>query len=341
MIKAVRVHEHGGIDKVVIDDLPDPSPEPDGAVVEIKATSLNHLDIWVRNGIRGVPLPITLGSDGAGYVREVGKNVTDLHPGDRVLVSPSTSCGKCDACAAGTDTLCSEYKILGEHCNGTDAELISVKRSNLFKLPDEVTFRDAASLALVFITAYQMLVDKARIQNGESVLVLGAGSGVGTTAIQIARLFGARVIAVAGNNDKLNLARSLGANDTINYNDGRISEEVRRLTGKEGVDIVFEHTGKLTWPESILSARRGGRIVTCGATTGFDAMTDLRYVFARQLTILGSTMGSKSLLQVLIDLLSRKRIKSVIYSVFHFTEVRKAQEMMENRAHFGKIVLEF
>ena len=342
-VKAIRIHEHGGIDKLVIDELPAPAPKSNEAAVKIKSTSVNHLDIWIRGGLPNViyPLPLILGSDGAGTVAEIGGEITDLKIGDRVLISPATSCGHCEMCMSGKENLCREYQILGEHRDGTDAELVTAKRENIFKLPDNVSFDDAAASALVFMTAYQMLVDKARIQPMEDVLILGASSGVGSAAIQIAKLYNARVIAVAGSDDKLEKARSLGADDVINYNSENIFQGVRRLTGKRGVDVVFEHTGKATWNDSVLSAKRGGRIVTCGATTGFDAVTDLRHIFFRQLTIYGSTMASKSKLFTMLDLLSRKKFKAVIDRTMHFTEVRKAHEIIENRQHFGKIVLNF
>ncbi|HUI31819.1 MAG TPA: zinc-binding dehydrogenase [Candidatus Acidoferrales bacterium] len=342
-MRAIRIHEHGGVDKVVVDEIAAPIPQSNEVIVKIEAASINHLDIWVRNGFRNVtlPLPMILGSDGAGTIAEAGEEADDLKIGDRVLISPSTSCGRCEQCLSGKDNLCAEYKIIGEHCNGTDAELVAVKKNNVFRLPNNVSFEDAAASALVFITAYQMLVEKAKIQPLESVLVLGASSGVGTAAIEIARMFNARVIAVAGSDEKLEKARALGANEVINYNSESIYQGVRRITDKRGVDIVFEHVGKATWNDSVLSARRGGRIVTCGATTGFNALTDLRYVFSRQLTIYGSMMGSKSLLFTLLELLSEKKFKAVIDRTVHFTEVRKAHEIIESRRHFGKIVLTF
>ncbi len=288
-----------------------------------------------------LPLPMILGSDGAGTVADAGSEISDLKPGDRVLISPGRACGICDRCLSGHDNLCREYKILGEHCDGTDAELVYVRRDNIFRLPENVSFEDASASSLVFITAYQMLVDKARIQPFETVLVMGAGSGVGTAAIQIAKLFNARVIAVSGSDDKLQKARALGADEVLNYNSEKISDGVRRLTGKRGADVVFEHTGTSTWNESILSAARGGRIVTCGATSGPEAVTDLRYVFSRQLAILGSTMGSKSLLLTMLELMSAGKFRAVIDSVLPYSEVRSGQEKIEARKHFGKIVLTF
>ncbi len=342
-MKALRIHEHGGLERLVIDDIPAPVPKANEAVVRIAATSVNHLDIWVRGGMRNLslPLPMVLGSDGAGTIAQSGSEVTDLKTGDRVLISPGTSCGKCEQCLTGHDNLCREYRILGEHCDGTDAEYVAVRRDNILKLPDAVPFEDAAASSLVFITAYQMLVEKADVQPGEDVLVMGASGGVGTAAVQIAKLYNARVIAVAGSDEKLEKAKALGADEGINYSTEKISDAVRRLTGKRGVDIVFEHTGKATWNDSILSAARGGRIVTCGATTGPEAVTDLRYVFSRQLTIYGSTMGSKSMLHTMLDLMSEKKFKAVIDRKLPFTEVRKAHEIIESGKHFGKIVLTF
>ncbi len=342
-MKAIRIHENGGPEKVLIDDIPAPVLRPNEVLVKIAATSLNHLDLWVRDGMRNLrlPLPMILGSDGAGTIAEVGSDVDDFEPGNRVLIAPGTSCGKCEQCRAGHDNLCREYKILGEHCDGTDAELVAVRRDNILSLPDGVPFEDAAASSLVFITAYQMLVEKAKVAPFEDVLVMGASSGVGTAAIQIAKLFNARVIAVSGSDEKLARARSIGADEFINYNSESISAAVRRITNKRGVDVVFEHTGSATWMESILSARHGGRVVICGATTGADAVTDLRYVFSRQLTIYGSTMGSRSLLHKMLDLMSRKKLKAVIDRKLHYTRVREAHEILEGRKQFGKIVLTF
>lgn len=342
-MKAIRIHEHGGPDKVLIDDIPAPVPQANEAVVKIAATSLNHLDLWVRAGLRDLklPLPMILGSDGAGTIAELGNGVDDLKPGDRVIIAPGRSCGKCEKCLGGHDNLCREYRILGEHCDGTDAQLVAARRDNIFRLPDRVSFEDAAASSLVFITAFQMLVEKAKVQPSEEVLVMGASSGVGTAAIQIAKLFGARVIAVSGSDEKLEKAKTLGADEVINYNIEPISTGVRRITNKRGVDIVFEHTGAVTWKESIVSARHGGRIVTCGATTGAEAITDLRYIFSRQLTIYGSTMGSKRLLFTMLDLITRNKFKAVIDRKMSYTDVWKAQEILEERRHFGKIVLTF
>ncbi len=342
-MKAIRIREHGGPDKLLIDEIDAPSPKSDEVTVKIAATSVNHLDIWVRNGMRNLrlPLPMILGSDGAGTVADTGSEITDMKPGDRVLVSPGRSCGKCEECLSGRDNFCREYRILGEHCDGTDAEFVVARRDNIIPLPPSIPFEDAAASSLVFMTAYQMLVDRAGIRPLEEVLILGASSGIGTAAIQIAKLYGARVIAVAGSDEKLEKARMLGADETINYTSEDISDKVRKITDKRGVDIVFEHTGQSTWGHSILSARRGGRIVTCGATTGFEAVTDLRYVFSKQLSIFGSTMAGRSKLFTMIELMEKKKFKAVIHSTLPYSEVRLAHSIVENREHFGKIVLTF
>ncbi|MGC8594777.1 MAG: zinc-binding dehydrogenase [Candidatus Kryptoniota bacterium] len=343
LVAAIRVHEHGDIGKLKIDRVPIGNLHGTDIVVSVKYASINHLDLWVRRGLPGVrfSLPLILGSDGAGIVEEVGSEVTDIKKGDRVLIAPGRSCGKCEMCLSGRDNLCREYKILGEHCDGVDAELLTVPRAGIIKLPDSVSLEEAAASALVFMTAYQMLVEKATVQPGEKVLVLGASSGVGSAAIQIAKFHGASVIAVAGSEDKLEKAKKLGADEVINYRTSSIHDEVRRLTGKKGVEVVFEHVGKSTWQESILSTCAGGRIVTCGATTGYDAVTDLRYLFSKQLTIYGSTMGSKATLFKMLNLMSQKKFNAVIDRIFSYRDVAKAHEVMESGDHFGKILLHF
>jgi len=342
-VAAIRVHEHGGIDKLRIDQVQIRELRGTDVAVRVKYTSINHLDLWVRRGLPAVtfPLPIILGSDGSGIVEEVGSEVTDINKGDRVLIAPGTSCGKCEMCLSGRDNLCREYKILGEQCDGVDAELIIIPRTGIIKLPDSISLEEAAASALVFMTAYQMLVEKARVQPGEKVLLLGASSGVGSAAIQIAKFYGASVIAVAGSDSKLEKAKELGADELINYKTDNIHKEVRRLTNKKGVEVVFEHVGELTWRESILSASAGGRIVTCGATTGYNGVTDLRYLFSRQLTIYGSTMGSKSTLFKMLNLMTQKKFKAVIDRIFSYREVALAHEIMESGDHFGKILLRF
>lgn len=343
LVRAIRIHEHGGIEKLSIDQVQIKEMLATDVAVRVKYTSINHLDLWVRQGLPNVTfsLPIILGSDGAGIVEEVGSEVTDIKKGDRVLIAPTTSCGKCEMCLSGHDNLCRDYKILGEHCDGVDAEIVVIPKANVIKLPDSISLEEAAASSLVFMTAYQMLVEKARVQPGERVLVLGASSGVGSAAIQIAKLYGASVIAVAGSETKLDKAKELGAEEVINYKTSIIHKEVRRLTNKKGVEVVFEHVGKSTWQESILSVCAGGRIVTCGATTGYEAVTDLRYLFSKQITIYGSTMAGKWTLFKMINLMSQKKFKAVIDRIYPYQNVAVAHQTMESGDHFGKILLNF
>lgn len=262
-------------------DVPDPVIRANEVLVEVKACALNHLDIFVRNGMPGIeiPLPHILGCDVAGVVREVGELVTWVKPGDEVMVQPGGSCGHCQACLSGQDNLCREYDMIGYRRNGGYAELITVPGVNIIPKPTELSWPEAAALPLVTVTAWHMLVTRANVQPGEDVLVHAAGSGVGSIAIQIAKLRGARVITTASTDEKLAKARELGADETINYTRDDWPKEVRRLTERRGVDVVVEHTGAETWPGSIAALKNNGRLVTCGATSGFDARTDLRQVF--------------------------------------------------------------
>jgi NADPH:quinone reductase-like Zn-dependent oxidoreductase len=259
--------------------------------------------------------------------------------GDKVVLAPGVSCGQCAACAAGKDNECRNYTIFGYGRNGGCAEYVLAPEVNLLPMPPGLSFEEAAAVPLVFVTAWHMLVARARLQPGEEVLVLGAGSGVGSAAIQIAKLTGARVIATAGSRAKLDKARELGADEVIDHAQQKISDEVRRLTGKRGVDVVFEHVGTATWEQSILSLATGGRLITCGATTGFAAQLDLRYLFARQLSLLGSYMGSRAELYTVLKLVGEKRLRPVIDRVFPLDQAVQAHQRLEQREQFGKIVL--
>jgi NADPH:quinone reductase-like Zn-dependent oxidoreductase len=307
----------------------------------VRACALNHLDLWVRSGLPGIkiPLPHILGNDVAGVVREVGELVTWVKTGDEVMVQPGVSCGHCAECLAGRDNMCPEYDIIGSGRDGGYAELLVVPGVNVIPKPKNLTWPEAAALPLVTLTAWHMLISQAKLQPGEEVLVHAAGSGVGSLGIQIAKLFGARVIATAGSDDKLSKARELGADETINYTNDDWPKEVRRLTNRRGVDVVFEHTGAATWPGSLVSLKKGGRLVTCGATSGFDARTDLRQVFYRHLTILGSMMGSKAELLAAMKFIEAGRIRAVVDRTLPLAEARQAHELMEDRAQFGKLVL--
>jgi NADPH:quinone reductase-like Zn-dependent oxidoreductase len=271
--------------------------------------------------------------------REVGELVTWVKPGDEVLVQPGVSCGHCDQCLSGRDNMCLEYDIIGSGRDGGYAELLAVPGVNVIPKPKNLSWPEAAALPLVTLTAWHMLVTQARLQPGEDVLIHAAGSGVGSLGIQIAKLFGARVIATASSAEKLAKARELGADETVDYTRDDWPKEVRKLTGGRGVDVVFEHTGEATWPGSLVSLKKGGRLVTCGATSGFDARTDLRQVFYRHLTILGSMMGSKAELLAAMPFIASGQIRAIVDRTLPLAEARQAHELMEERAQFGKLVL--
>ena len=287
-----------------------------------------------------IPLPHILGNDIAGVVKDVGELVSWAKPGDEVMVQPGVSCAHCAACLSGQDNLCREYDMLGYRRNGGYAELVAVPGANLIPKPAALSWAEAAALPLVTLTAWHMLVTRANVQAGEDVLVHAAGSGVGSIAIQIAKLRGARVITTASTDDKLAKARELGADETINYSRDDWPKEVKRLTERRGVDVVVEHTGAATWPGSIAALKNNGRLVTCGATSGFDARTDLRQVFYRHLTLLGSFMGSKAELLEAMKFVAQGKIRAVVDRVLPLSEARQAHELMENRGQFGKIVLD-
>jgi len=341
-MKAVIFNEHGGPEVLSYEERPEPSIRADEVLVEVRACALNHLDVWTRKGLPGVEikLPHILGNDVAGVVREVGELVDWVSPGDEVMLQPGVSCGHCRECLRGADNLCAQYNILGYRRDGGYAEFVAAPAVNVIPKPPGLTWAEAASLPLVTVTAWHMLVTRANVQPGEDVLIHAAGSGVGSIGIQIARLRGARVIATAGSEEKLEKARSLGADEVVNYTHADWTKEVRRLTERQGVDVVMEHTGAETWPGSILSLKRDGRLVTCGATSGHDAHTDLRQVFYRHLNLLGSFMGSKSELLDAMEFVKSGRLRAVVDRTLPLAEARRAHELIEERAQFGKLVLE-
>jgi NADPH:quinone reductase-like Zn-dependent oxidoreductase len=341
-VKAITIRAHGGPEVLREEELPNPVAGPGEALVRVRACALNHLDLWTRRGLpgRSVAFPHVLGNDIAGEVAALGSPVEGMSTGQRVMLSPGTSCGRCRMCLAGEDSSCRHYRILGYQVHGGYAELVRCPAANVIALPDRIGFPEAAAFPLVFVTAWRMLVTRARVRPGEDVLVWGAGSGVGTASVQVARLQGARVIATAGSDEKLSRARELGADETINHHTADVVAEVKRLTDKKGADVVIEHVGQASWERSILALAQRGRLVTCGATTGPQAMTDLRFLFSRQLSILGSYMGSKAELLDAAAFFFAGKLRSVIDSVVPLRAARAAHERMEASAHFGKIVLE-
>jgi NADPH:quinone reductase-like Zn-dependent oxidoreductase len=340
-MKAITFNQHGGPAVLEFVEAPTPSIKPNEVLVEVRACALNHLDVWARRGLPGIriPLPHILGNDIAGEIKEVGDLVDWVKAGDEVMLHPGVSCGHCAACLAGRDNMCPDYDILGYRRDGGYAEYVSAPAVNVIKKPESLSWEKAAAVPLVTVTAWHMLVTRANIQPGEDVLIQAAGSGVGSMGVQIAKLRGARVIATASSEAKLTKAKELGADEVINYTSDDWPKEVRRLTERRGVDVVFEHTGAATWPGSIAALKNGGRLVTCGATSGFDARTDLRQVFYRQLSLLGSFMGSKAELLDAMRFIESGAIQPVIDRSLPLAEARLAHELMEDRAHFGKLVL--
>lgn len=340
-MKAVVIPRHGGEDVLTIADLPQPRPGPGEVLVQVKAAGVNYLDTWVRRGLPGItlPLPMIPGSDAAGLVAEIGAGVTGVHAGDRVFISPGYSCERCVECYSGREPLCRDYGLFGEHRNGTQAEYIALRASHVIRLPDRLSFEEGAAFPLVFLTAWHMLVGRAAVQPGEDVLVHAGGGGVGSAAIQIAKLCGARVLTTVGSDDKAEKARALGADVVINYRSADFVAQAKLATGKRGVDVVIESLGQETWERSLQALAKGGRLVTCGATTGYQATTDLRYVFFKGLSILGSTMGSRGELLRIARLVGDGRLRPVIDRVLPLERVADAHRAVAGRGLFGKIIL--
>ncbi|MGA8308046.1 MAG: zinc-binding dehydrogenase [Candidatus Acidiferrales bacterium] len=340
-MKAVIFSEHGGPEVLRYAEVREPEIGADEVLVRVRACALNHLDLWVRRGLPGITilLPHILGSDIAGEVARVGEKVSGVRPGERVLLSPGISCGHCFYCLRGDDNFCRQYTLFGYQVDGGYAEYVASPAANVIPMPANLGFEEAAAIPLVFLTAWHMLITRAQLKPDETVLVLGAGSGVGSAAIQIAKVAGARVIATAGSEAKLQKARELGADETFLHSIEHWSREVRRLTDRRGVDVVVEHVGDATWQESVASLAVGGRLVTCGATTGYEGKIDLRFLFSRHISILGSYMGSKAELYPVLDLVGRGRVRPVIDTVIPLAKAREAHERLEKREQFGKIVL--
>jgi len=331
-MKAVRFHQHGGPEVLRYEDAPNPQPAEGRAIVRVRACALNHLDLWERRGLDRVklPLPHISGADVAGEVLETGQ---------RVMLQPGLRCGACAACRRGDDNQCVRYDVLGLRSDGGYAELISIPLENLIPIPATLDFITAAAFPLTFLTAWHMLVTRGRLREGDVVLVLAGGSGVGQAAIQLARHFGARVFATPAP-EKAQRTRALGAEQVFDHYSVDFSKEVRRLTDGRGADIVVEHVGEATWDRSVRALATGGRLVTCGATSGFAASLDLRHLFARQLSLLGCYMGRFAELDSAAQLLFDGRVTPVIDEVFPLERAADAQRRLENKGQFGKVVLQ-
>ena len=339
-MKAIVVREHGGVEKLEKADLPEPVPQPGEAIVSVRAVALNHLDIWLRRGVPGhkFPLPMIPGAEVAGVVDRVPDGF-GWKRGDEVIVAPGYSCGHCVACLSGNDPLCTDFGILGEGRNGGCAEKIAVPIRNLVRKPASLSFAEAAVIPLDMLTAWHMLIARAQLRQGETVLVQAGGSGVGSAGIQIAKLWHATVYTTVGTAEKAKRARDLGADETILYRETDFVAAVRALTGKRGVDIVFEHVGGETFERSLKALARGGRLVTCGATSGGDATINIRLIFFKLLSILGSTMGSVAELHEVVKHVEAGRLKPVIDRVLPLASIAEGHRALENRETFGKVVL--
>jgi NADPH:quinone reductase-like Zn-dependent oxidoreductase len=340
-MKAVVFDRFGGPEVLELREVAEPSPAPDEVLVEVRACGINHLDLWVRQGLRGldIEMPHILGNDVVGVASEVGSVVRHVRPGDRVLVCPTLSCGACPQCHAGDDNLCRQYDVLGRRRNGGYAERVAVPGVNCLPYPENLAWTDAAAVPLVFLTAWHMLVGRAALKPGEDCLVFGGGSGVGSAAVQIARMLGARVIATAGSPAKLERLRSLGAHEVVDHSAEDVPARVRDLTAKKGVEVVFEHVGGTVFEQAVGTLARNGRLVTCGATAGGKVQLDINGLFGKHLSLLGSWMGRRAELLEVLRFIRDGRLKPVVDSVMPLAEARRAHERIESRGHFGKVVL--
>lgn len=340
-MRCVVVREHGGVERLQLEERPVPTPGPGQVRVHVRAIGLNHLDTWVRRGVAGhqFPLPLILSSDASGVIDAVGLSVAGVREGDEVVVLPGVSCGACEACQSGVDHLCRDYDILGESCDGTGAEYVCLPAANVAPKPRLLGFEDAAAICLVFQTAWNMLVRRAELRAGETVLVHAGLSGVGSAAVQIARALGAQVLATAGGPEKCAKVAALGAHHVIDYQATDFVAEVRKLTGKAGVQVVFEHVGEATFSGSLKCLSRGGRVVTCGATTGGNVQVSLHQVFFKSLSILGSTMGSKGDLRHVLRMFEQGQFRAVLDRTLPMDQVGEGHRLLEAREAMGKVVL--
>jgi NADPH:quinone reductase-like Zn-dependent oxidoreductase len=340
-MQAVQFDEHGDRDVIDYSEFDDPDPGRDEVLIDVKAGALNHLDIWTRKGLPGIDLdmPHIPGSDAAGVVTEVGEDVTRFSEGDHVAVSAGVSCGECEFCRDGEESLCVRFHIIGEHVRGVHAEQAVVPADNLVPVPEHVEWEVAGSASLVFQTAWRMLLSQGDLRPGESVLVLGASGGVGHAAVQIADYAGAEVYATASTEAKLRHAEDCGADHVIDYEANDFAEEIKAMTGKRGVDMVVDHVGAATYPDSLKSLAKGGRIVTCGATTGPNPDAGLNRIFWNQLSVIGSTMATPGEVDDVLELVWDGTFEPRIREVLPMSEAARAHEMIENREGFGKVVV--
>lgn len=339
-MKAIQIKANGGPEVLELVDLLEPSPKNNQIKVKVLATSLNHMDIWVRQGIPGMgKLPLILGCDAVGDVVELGDAVTRFKVGDRVVLFPLKGCGACDACDRNEVNFCRQFQIYGEHIHGTHQEFLCLDESCFEPLNAEIPVEKAAAFPLVYLTAWHMLIYNGWIREKQTVLVIGAASGVGSAAVQIAKSFGCEVIATAGSNDKLQCAKKDGADHLINHYEDSISNRVKEITNKKGVDVIFEHVGKAVWDDCLKSLAWGGRLVTCGATSGPKVEMDLRHIFIKQQQIIGSTMGNRAEFNKICLKINAGDFNPAIAKVFRPDEIQAAHRFLESSQNYGKVIL--
>ena len=341
-MKAIRIHEHGGIDKLRYEDTADPNiSAPKDVIVQLETAALNHIDIWVRMGATGmkIPMPHILGADGAGVILELGSEVKSVRSGDKVCLYSFTGCGECEFCLSNRDFMCIRVRSLGERLDGTYAQYVKVAPENCFPVPSYMTFDEAAAFPLVFVTVWRMLVTNARLQPGETLLIIGIGGGVASAALQVAKRIGALVIVTSGSDEKLEHAKALGAEHGINHRGKNFADEVKLLTDNRGVDVVLDSVAGEVWQKSLNSLAHGGRLVTCGATAGGEPNDDLNMMVSKELKIYGSTLGSREDVRQLLNFLDVTRIHPIIDRKFPLKEAAAAQQRMEDGKQFGKILL--
>mgnify|MGYP003579008393 FL=1 len=342
-MKAIRIHEHGGIDKLRYEDTADPNiSSPKDVIVQLETAALNHIDIWVRMGATGmkIPMPHILGADGAGVIVELGSEVKSVRSGDKVCLYSFTGCGECEFCLSNRDFMCIRVRSLGERLDGTYAQYVKVAQENCFPVPSYMTFDEAAAFPLVFVTVWRMLVTNARLQPGETLLIIGIGGGVASAALQVAKRMGARIIVTSGSDEKLERAQALGAEHGINHRRKNFADEVKLLTDNRGVDVVLDSVAGEVWQKSLNSLAHGGRLVTCGATAGGEPNDDVNTMVSKELKIYGSTLGSREDFRELLSFLDATQIHPIIDRKFPLKETRDAQQRMEEARQFGKIVLQ-
>jgi NADPH:quinone reductase-like Zn-dependent oxidoreductase len=338
-VRAVRIHEDGGPEVLRLEQVDVPEPIGSAALVEVRSSALNHLDVWLRRGLPSVPKPRTLGSDGSGVIAALGPEAAGVEVGQNVLINPGLFCRRCRFCLAGEHSLCLRFKVLGEHVDGTNAEYVLVPSRNLHPIPDSWSFDEASAFGLVFVTAWRMLVTKAQVRPGEWVLIWGVGGGVASAALEVCRAAGARAIVTSSSDAKLQRALTAGAHSIINHSRDDVADAVRSLTDGRGVDIVVEHVGAATWARSIDALARGGRLVTCGASSGGQPPAGLHRIFWKQVSVHGSTMGSDSEFRSVLELGAAGRIRPHVDAVFPIERVGDAHRRLEAGEQFGKVVL--